>query len=282
MHVKVLSVAAAAALTAAGVAAGGTSATADSSTVVGVVGGTNHLRVSRSSAAAGRISFDVSTTAADSQVEMVKPLGSATLADLGTYLGEEFSPDPATAAQGTRDLETHFRFVGLSEVTPGHATRVTEYLDAGQYYLLDSSRRSPVPSSFTVTGRLNRDGLGDVSARVVMTSSDRFLVSGQLPARGSIEVRNASDTIHFMELIPVKAGTTDAQIQRFLASGNPGRPPFLRSGPNGGTSVMSPGVSLKLTYDLPAGTYAMLCFVADDMTGMPHAVMGMHQVVVLH
>jgi hypothetical protein len=30
---------------------------------------------------------------------------------------------------------------------------------------------------------------------------------------------------------------------------------------------------------LPAGTYVMLCFIADDEAGMPHAVMGMHKVV---
>ena len=38
---------------------------------------------------------------------------------------------------------------------------------------------------------------------------------------------------------------------------------------------------LQLSYDLPAGTYVLLCFVADDETGIPHAIMGMHQVVVL-
>ena len=36
-----------------------------------------------------------------------------------------------------------------------------------------------------------------------------------------------------------------------------------------------------MSYNLPKGTYVLLCFVADDLTGMPHAIMGMHKVVVL-
>lgn len=36
-----------------------------------------------------------------------------------------------------------------------------------------------------------------------------------------------------------------------------------------------------MAYNLPAGTYVLLCFVADDVTGMPHALMGMHKVIQL-
>jgi hypothetical protein len=32
---------------------------------------------------------------------------------------------------------------------------------------------------------------------------------------------------------------------------------------------------------LAPGTYVLQCFVADDVTGMPHAIMGMHKVVTL-
>jgi len=39
---------------------------------------------------------------------------------------------------------------------------------------------------------------------------------------------------------------------------------------------------MQLTYNLPAGRYVLLCFVADEQTGIPHAFMGMHKVVVLH
>jgi hypothetical protein len=36
-----------------------------------------------------------------------------------------------------------------------------------------------------------------------------------------------------------------------------------------------------VTYNLPRGTYVLICFVSDEETGMPHALMGMHKVVIL-
>jgi hypothetical protein len=125
-------------------------------------------------------------------------------------------------------------------------------------------------------------GRGDHLARVLLTSSDRFVVRGHLPASGSVLVRNVADTIHFMALEPVEAGTTDTQIQAFLDSGSQDPPPFVLLGqPGVAMDVLSPGHQLVLSYSLPKGTYMLICFVADDVTGMPHAVMGMHKVVTL-
>ncbi len=45
--------------------------------------------------------------------------------------------------------------------------------------------------------------------------------------------------------------------------------------------VLSPGAELLATYQLPPGTYVLLCFVPDDRTGMPHGAMRMHRVVVV-
>jgi len=46
-------------------------------------------------------------------------------------------------------------------------------------------------------------------------------------------------------------------------------------------SVLSPRQSVELTYDLPAGSYLLLCEIRDAETGMPHVFMGMHKVVTL-
>ena len=88
-----------------------------------------------------------------------------------------------------------------------------------------------------------------------------------------------ADTIHIMVLQPVKAGTTDAQVQAFFASGSQNPPPFALPGPTVSMDVLSPGHQLVLSYSLPKGTYVLL--IADDVTGLPHAVMGMHKVVTL-
>jgi len=49
--------------------------------------------------------------------------------------------------------------------------------------------------------------------------------------------------------------------------------------PNVDTDVLSPGQSQTLTYTLPKGTYAEMCFFPDLKTGMPHAAMGMVRIV---
>jgi hypothetical protein len=110
---------------------------------------------------------------------------------------------------------------------------------------------------------------------------DRYVTPATLPAGGTVRVSNVSDTPHFMQLMRVRKGTTDGQVQKYFDSGAQGPPPFAEKGPGVGMGVQSPGRSAFLTYDVPAGTYVMLCFVADDKTGMPHAFMGMHHVVTL-
>lgn len=117
------------------------------------------------------------------------------------------------------------------------------------------------------------------SATVKMTSTDRFKVRGSMPARCTIRVVNASDTLHFVSFQRVRKGTTDRQVQQYFASGNQAPPPWAVQGPEMGTDVLTPGQPLKLSYRLHPGTYVLVCFIADDKSGMPHAIMGMHKVV---
>ena len=44
-------------------------------------------------------------------------------------------------------------------------------------------------------------------------------------------------------------------------------------------SVTPPRANVTVTFE--PGRYVLLCFIADESDGMPHAVMGMHKVVTL-
>jgi hypothetical protein len=156
----------------------------------------------------------------------------------------------------------------------------------GKYYLVDTAGSPTAANLTTLTvkpAKANVEQDSDLASQttVLATSADRFVAPRKWPHEGTYTFRNTSDTLHFMELQPVKTGTTDKQVSDFFASGAQGAPPFAKSGPGVGNDVVSPGFSLQVTYDLPEGTYVLLCFVADDVTGMPHALMGMHKVVVL-
>jgi hypothetical protein len=299
--VAALTLAAAGTLATAGPAAaaqGHPSAHPGQSTAVLVHGDGTNVTLSRSNVHEGRVAFKVDTTnstpGGGSAITLFRLVGNTTLDTFRADLVDEFSSDPAVAARGTRELNRDFRAFGLADVVPGYPATVTELLSAGKYYLMDlgnvgNSPPKPTFTTFTVrpSGHDSSDRQGGSHGPVIkLTSADRFVSPGTLPARGTVTVKNVADTIHFMAIEPVLKGTTDAQVQAWFDSfvngtpPPPGPPPFA-DGPTGGLDVLSPGHQAELTYNLPPGTYMLACFVADDVTGMPHAIMGMHKVVTL-
>lgn len=257
--------------------------------VVSVVGNGSHVSVSHHVLRAGRVTFSVASTSKNgSSITLFRPRHGHTLNEVLGDVGEEFSQDPATAAKGTRDLVHDMSAYGLADVSSNRGARVTRQLPAGVYYLMDLG--TPPASGRPETTRVvvhRHSGYHAVADRaharavIKMTSADRFLVSGSMPARGTVRVANRSDTLHFVTFQRVKPGTTDKQVQAYFTSASSGPPPFALQGPEMGTDVLTPGKALQLTYRLPRGTYVLMCFVADDKTGMPHALMGMHRVVTL-
>lgn len=255
---------------------------------VTVVGNGSSVRLDHATVEGGTVSFKVSTTNpapqgnGGSTISLFRPKHGVTLAKVFADLREEFSSNPATAAKGTRDIVRDVSLFGLADVVPGYPEVVTENLRPGTYYLMDLAKFTGVGQPeiirLFVTGN-DRGSSLYASVHVTTTSADRFIGPRSWPHRGTYLFHNAADTIHFMAVAPVKAGTTDKQIQAFFDSHSQSPPPFFRNGPSGGNDVVSPGGTLLVSYNLPPGTYVLLCFVADDVTGMPHAVMGMHEVI---
>jgi hypothetical protein len=239
---------------------------------------------------AGRVTFSVRSTNAGngSSITLFRPKPGHTLNEAFGDLNEEFSQDPQTAAKGTRDLVTDTLVYGLADVSPARKALITRTMRPGTYYLMDLGNTPSGPPATTTLTVQAHSGYQAASlprqarATIKMTSADRFKVRGRLPAHGTIRVRNTSDTLHFVNIQRVKRGTTDQQVQQYFTSGSQAAPPWALDSPQMGTDVLSPGQSVKLTYRLHRGTYVLMCFIADDKTGMPHALMGMHRVVRLH
>jgi hypothetical protein len=258
---------------------------------VKVVGDGHSVDISTDTVEAGSISFEVSSTnpatmdGGGSQITLFRLRPNKSLDNFFTHLTEEFSQTPATAAAGTRGLDETAVFRGLADVVPDYPETVTESLNPGTYYLLDLSTPPASGRPALTTLHVNSDGQhhSDVTSDLtVWAANERFDAPATWPHEGTYTFTNEDDTLHFMLILPVKAGTTDDQVQAALNDPTlTGPPDFAVEGPSGGNDVVSPGYSLQVTYDLPAGTYVLLCFVADEETGMPHAVMGMHKVVVL-
>jgi hypothetical protein len=236
---------------------------------------------------AGSIRFAVASTnrKVGSNITLFQPKAGKTVSRILHDLFDEFGSDPA---DGTRELTADGTFHGLADVLVGHSATVTENLTPGKYYLIDianpPSGPPPVTTLTVLPAKANIEQDSDLVSQtnVYATSADRFVAPRNWPHRGTYTFHNTSDTLHFMSLTPVKDGTTDKQVQKYFDSQSHNPPPFLKAGPSIGNDVTSPGQVLQLSYDLPRGTYVALCFIADDVTGMPHAIMGMHKVVVLN
>ncbi|HEV7210740.1 MAG TPA: hypothetical protein VGN47_03390 [Blastococcus sp.] len=263
---------------------------------VRVVGTGSSVQIDRHTIQSGSIHFAVRTTnptapdgSGGSQISLWKPRHGASVRDVLRDLQDEFSQTPSVAAKGTRELTHDAVILGLADVVKGYPEVVTEFVAPGTYFLMDLSNppKSGPPALTALTVRpagknIEQDSDLDSQVSVRATSSDRFIAPRDWPHQGTYTFTNVSDTLHFMAIQPVKRGTTDKQISTFFSGPQTGPPSFFVNGPGGGNDVVTPGRSLQVTYHLPPGTYVLLCFVADDVTGMPHAVMGMHKVVVLH
>jgi hypothetical protein len=103
--------------------------------------------------------------------------------------------------------------------------------------------------------------------------------ASQLPHKGRFAFKNKADEPHFVILQQVAEGTTTDQVLEALQSGDGPPPPWIL--PAGmSTGTLSPGRSMTVDYDLPAGQYVVMCFFPDPkMGGMEHALMGMLRMI---
>ncbi|MEU1071144.1 MULTISPECIES: hypothetical protein [unclassified Streptomyces] len=240
-------------------------------------------------AQAGLVAFHVRTDDPKGHfLQAFRPHRGVSVRKVLADLGKAVSRKPAAAARGISAVRDEAELLGGAQVTPSVPETFTTPVGAGPVVLLDFTAFLADPAH-PVTRVLHlRDGssgdLADFPDSIVITretaKGPRFDVNGLRRAGENVLVHNASDEIHEMGLQPVKRGTTDAQLQKFFASTPSGRPPF--TGPSLGLGAISPGrTALLQTHHLPPGTYALLCFVPDDKTGIPHVAEGMHKVVVL-
>jgi hypothetical protein len=253
---------------------------------VHVVGNGKQAQLDDQRVRAGTVRFEVSTTGAFSAVTMFSLKNGATLDQFFDDVRNEFNPaDPLTRAKGTRDARAHATFYGLADVVPGVPLAVSEDLRPGTYWVMDLTTppdavNDPPVTRLWVTSGGSGDDDPHADVHVKMTG-DRFLAPAVWPRQGTWSLRNADDTVHFMLLQPVLPGTTDDQVQSALmkdgtvgALADPSRPPV-------GSEVVSPGIRHAVDYDLPPGRYVLLCMIADETDGTPHALMGMHRVITL-
>lgn len=234
------------------------------------------------------------------------PAGTVDIVSTGTTKGAAFSIASLKSGYSLADLKKDYiasnqnsksalkalnhlvdntTFYGGLDATKSQSLSGTVVLPKpGTYYLASEAKKLKHVTKLTVTGKASKGSPVTSSATVKAKSGDRFGGDTSLPASGTITFKNVSKgstaSPHFLVLQHVSDGTTKKEIEAYFASGSNQPPSFIQTG-GSTTDVISPGHQMTETYDLPAGTYAELCFFPDLKTGMPHAFMGMIKIVSL-
>lgn len=160
-------------------------------------------------------------------------------------------------------------------------------LAAGEWVLWAEDPTAPQPPvAITVSGEPPTDQ-PTPEADVTITMTEFAFTLDQPFAAGPqvIALTNDGQQPHFLGLAGVPDGTTvDDFLQLSMTYMDPmATPPANLAFPDlqsvVDTADMSSGVTMWVTADLAASSYVLVCFVPDPETGMPHAMLGMVDIV---
>ena len=165
---------------------------------------------------------------------------------------------------------------GVSGVEPGTSNQLVLNLTPGTYGVADPEHfDAGLFASFTVAGPAS-DVAPPLADATIIQRDFAFDAPATIAAgTRTLEVRNTGAQTHEMALAKLDPGYTLQDVLAALQQGGPDVPPppwvheFTSVDPQG------PGLTQWVTLNLTSGTYAMLCFLPDVNTDLPHALEGM-------
>ena len=200
------------------------------------------------------------------------------------YSWESFSKD-LVAGFVKNDAKAVKRIYAKADALGGLApggTGTIVFPHPGTYFAFVFGEKGPsAPAEFTVGAR-RTSRTPHVDGRIVATNGPAWGGSASMPAQGTLLFKNAATTkvLHFVELQQVKEGTTVDEVLATFQGPETQEPPAWLLRGSLSTDVLSAGRSMTVDYDLPPGQYVVLCFMPDPkMHGMPHALMGMIEMI---
>ena len=197
------------------------------------------------------------------------------------YDTRDFRKDLA-AFERKNDIKALKRFLANTEilggVMPGGSGTVV-LPKAGEYTVFSFGSRGL--GAFTAGTATRSAPAPDVDAKIVGRTGPKWGVSSTLPAKGTFLFKNADRTVpHMVFLQQVAEGTTTDQFLAAFFSEEQGPPPEFVLPGHLDAGSLSPGRKMTVDYDLPPGQYMIMCLFPDpNMKGMPHAMMGMAEMI---
>jgi plastocyanin len=169
---------------------------------------------------------------------------------------------------------------GPTGATPGSTATATTSLEPGNYAML-CFILSPdgVPhiakgmvASLEVTEPATGATMEEGEAEVAMTDFAYEPAVTLSAGAHVIAVKNGGPQPHEATVVLLNDGVTIESLKTAFAAGQPPAPPYTRAG---GIAAIAANMEGTIHLDLPAGSYAFICFLPDPATGKSHAELGM-------
>lgn len=167
---------------------------------------------------------------------------------------------------------------GVALTEPGKTGTTVQMLAPGRYYVAGTGGERGVVAELRATGTPKAAELPRAAARIDAYDF-AFRASGLRPGRQAVEFRNTGAEPHHAYFARMRAGVTLSDTLKFFSGqGYVGAPPVDVEGTR--ETVVLEGRDRQVTeLDLPAGRYALLCFVRNRAGGPQHTELGMAQAV---
>ena len=177
---------------------------------------------------------------------------------------------------------------GVGTVAPGKSSSATLNLDAGTYVYVStesdeekktSDAKSGMVGRFTVKGTKSAASL---SAPATIASKEYgFDVTGLKAGANTVLFKNSGKQLHHVVIAKIRTGKTIADVKASFSSNDQSGPPPVDFATVRSAAAVDPGVGEVISLNLPAGSYAFMCFISDRAGGPPHFTKGMLQEVVV-
>jgi plastocyanin len=174
---------------------------------------------------------------------------------------------------------------GIGTTAPGTKVTATQKLEPGTYIYFctfgegdDAHWKHGMLGTVTVKGT---KGKGDLPKSTASVSAKEygFDISGLKAGANTLKFSNTGQQFHHAQFFPITSGSTLDDVKAFLSSSegpsSGGPPPPVDFEKGVGTAVLGPGQDQVVDFQLPAGDYAVLCFLSDKSGGEPHFQKGM-------
>ncbi|MDP8943465.1 MAG: hypothetical protein M3N16_05025 [Actinomycetota bacterium] len=162
---------------------------------------------------------------------------------------------------------------GVGVTRPGRTASVTQPLRPGTHYLVGATGDRGTPARLEVVGEAARSEPPRPGASIESTEYS-FAGTGLRPGRNAVRFHNAGFEPHHVVAVPIRRGSTLADVRDVLEGRGSGRSPVDLDRAQE-TAILDEGQTQVTELDLRPGSYALLCFVRDRGGGPPHVARGM-------